>query len=72
VQNALTQPLRQRAARENDGDYLSMWSGQGAPLSRTREAGLGAGQIVDALDAEWRALLSKLLSTPPGKLSHDS
>ena len=66
VQNALTQPLRQRAARENDGDYLSLWSGQGAPLSRTRTRndGLGAGQIVEALDAEWRAVL--------GKLSHAS
>jgi nitronate monooxygenase len=63
VQNALTQPLRQRAARANDGDYLSLWSGQGAPLSRTREAGLGAAQIVAALDAEWRAVL--------GKLSHE-
>ncbi|WP_322031805.1 nitronate monooxygenase [Paraburkholderia sp. J76] len=60
VQNALTQPLRQHAARENDGDYLSLWSGQGAPLSRTREAGLGAGQIVEALDAEWRDVLGKL------------
>ncbi|MEM5318544.1 nitronate monooxygenase [Paraburkholderia sp. JHI869] len=60
VQNALTQPLRQRAARENDGDYLSLWSGQGAPLSRTREAGLGAAQIVAALDAEWRIVSGKL------------
>ncbi|MEX3999659.1 NAD(P)H-dependent flavin oxidoreductase [Paraburkholderia sp. EG285A] len=72
VQNALTQPLRQRAARENDGDYLSLWSGQGAPLSRTREAGLGAAQIVAALDAEWRALLGKLFSERPRKLSHDA
>lgn len=64
VQNALTQPLRQRAARENDGDYLSLWSGQGAPLSRTREDGLGAAQIVEALDAECRGVL--------GKLSHAS
>jgi nitronate monooxygenase len=60
VQNALTQPLRQRAARANDGDFLSLWSGQGAPLSRAREAGLGAAQLVDALDAEWRAALGKL------------
>lgn len=66
VQNALTQPLRQRAARENDGDYLSLWSGQGAPLSRMREDGLGAGQIVDALDAEWRAVLGKLTHASSG------
>ncbi|MEX3950208.1 NAD(P)H-dependent flavin oxidoreductase [Paraburkholderia sp. EG287B] len=72
VQNALTQPLRQRAARENDGNYLSLWSGQGAPLSRTREAGLGAAQIVAALDAESRALLGKLFSERLGRLSHDA
>jgi nitronate monooxygenase len=60
VQNALTQPLRQRAARANDGDFLSLWSGQGAPLTRAREADLSAAQLVDALDAEWRATLGKL------------
>ncbi|MBB2927208.1 NAD(P)H-dependent flavin oxidoreductase [Paraburkholderia silvatlantica] len=72
VQNALTQPLRQRAARENDGDYLSLWSGQGAPLSRRREAGLGARQIVEALDAEWRTLLGKLPGNVSGNPSHES
>jgi nitronate monooxygenase len=60
VQNALTQPLRQRAARANDGDFLSLWSGQGAPLARSRAADLGAAQLVDALDAEWRATLVHL------------
>lgn len=60
VQNALTQALRQRAAQANDGDYLSLWSGQGAPLSRAREAGLGAAQLVEALDREWRAALASL------------
>lgn len=59
VQNALTQALRQRAARANDGDYLSLWSGQGAPLARLREADLGAAQLVDALDAELRATLHR-------------
>ena len=60
VQNALTQPLRQRAARENDGDYLSLWSGQGAPLSRARVADSSAAQVVEALDSEWRATLGTL------------
>ncbi|WP_321841096.1 NAD(P)H-dependent flavin oxidoreductase [Paraburkholderia bannensis] len=60
VQNALTQELRQRAARANDGDWLSLWSGQGAPLSRVREAGIDAAQLVAALDAEWRAALRSL------------
>lgn len=55
VQNALTQPLRQAAARANDGDYLSLWAGQGAPLARRRGDALTTAQLVDALDAEWRA-----------------
>jgi nitronate monooxygenase len=55
VQNALTQPLRQAAARANDGDYLSLWAGQGVPLARRRAAALTTSQLVDALDAEWRA-----------------
>ncbi|MGY6238951.1 NAD(P)H-dependent flavin oxidoreductase [Burkholderia ambifaria] len=58
VQNALTQPLRQAAARANDGDYLSLWAGQGAPLARRRDAALTTSQLVDALDAEWRAIVA--------------
>ncbi|KAB0648651.1 nitronate monooxygenase, partial [Burkholderia territorii] len=48
--------LRQAAARANDGDYLSLWAGQGAPLARRRDAALTTSQLVDALDAEWRAM----------------
>lgn len=55
VQNALTQPLRQAAARANDGDYLSLWAGQGAPLARRRGDALTTSQLVAALEAEWRA-----------------
>ncbi|WP_455732329.1 nitronate monooxygenase, partial [Burkholderia stabilis] len=55
VQNALTQPLRQAAARANNGDYLSLWAGQGAPLARRRGDALTTSQLVAALDAEWRA-----------------
>ncbi|AOK28419.1 MULTISPECIES: NAD(P)H-dependent flavin oxidoreductase [Burkholderia] len=58
VQNALTQELRQAAARAGDGEYLSLWSGQGAPLGRRRGAAQTAAQLVDALDAEWRAAIS--------------
>jgi nitronate monooxygenase len=55
VQNALTQELRQAAARADRGDYLSLWSGQGAPLGKRRRPGIGAAELIDALDAEWRA-----------------
>lgn len=69
VQNALTQELRQHAARANDGDYLSLWSGQGAPLARRREANLSAAQLVDALDAELRATLGRFERCAAGESS---
>ncbi|HEV3424684.1 MAG TPA: nitronate monooxygenase [Paraburkholderia sp.] len=56
VQNALTQELRQAAGRVNNGDYLSLWSGQGAALGQKRGEGLGAAELVGQLDAEWRAV----------------
>lgn len=60
VQNALTQELRQAAARADRGDYLSLWSGQGAPLGRTRGADLSVARLIDALDAEWRAAVLRM------------
>jgi nitronate monooxygenase len=66
VQNALTQELRQAASRAGDGDYLSLWSGQGAPLGRKRDEALGAAQLVAQLDTEWRdaaARIGALLDT---------
>jgi nitronate monooxygenase len=39
---------------------LSLWAGQGAPLTRNRRFGCGAAEIIDALDAEWRAALHRL------------
>ncbi|WP_206950761.1 NAD(P)H-dependent flavin oxidoreductase [Trinickia acidisoli] len=60
VQNALTQELRQAAARADRGDYLSLWAGQGAPLLRGRRPGCGTAELIDALDAEWRAASSRV------------
>lgn len=60
VQNALTQELRQTAGRANDGDYLSLWAGQGGPLGRQRREGLTAAELVDQLHDEWRAVLAKI------------
>ncbi|MDE1181468.1 nitronate monooxygenase [Paraburkholderia sp.] len=58
VQNALTQGLRQSASRAENGDYLSLWSGQGAPLARKRPDGIGAAALVALLDREWRDVVS--------------
>lgn len=47
VQNRLTQPLRQAAARKGDPQVLSLWAGQGVGLAR----GGQAGRLVEAI---WR------------------
>ncbi|WP_144111192.1 NAD(P)H-dependent flavin oxidoreductase [Paraburkholderia sp. BCC1886] len=54
VQNALTQELRQSAARAQNSDYLSLWAGQGAALGQRREAGLSATELMKRLEQEWR------------------
>lgn len=68
VQNALTTELRQHASRANDGDYLSLWSGQGAPLGRKRDAGLGAAELVAALEGELNAVFAKLTGVSAGSV----
>ncbi|WP_252346188.1 nitronate monooxygenase family protein [Paludibacterium sp. B53371] len=53
LQNALTAPLRQAAARQGRADEQSLWAGQGVAMARA----MPAGALVRRLDAEWRALL---------------
>ena len=48
IQNMLTGPLRQAAAKANRPEYLALWAGQAASLSR----GLPAAQLVAALTEE--------------------
>jgi nitronate monooxygenase len=60
VQNALTQELRQTASRAENGDYLSLWSGQGAPLGRARREGLGAAELMSQLEREWREATARV------------
>ncbi|WP_153098882.1 NAD(P)H-dependent flavin oxidoreductase [Paraburkholderia hayleyella] len=65
VQNALTQELRQTAGRTDNGDYLSLWSGQGVPLGQKRPLNIPAALLVNQLDAEWRVIAAKI-----GALNH--
>ncbi|NKJ47172.1 nitronate monooxygenase [Burkholderia sp. SG-MS1] len=60
VQNALTQELRQSAGSAQNADYLSLWSGQGAPLVRARREDLGAAELVTQLEQEWRAATARI------------
>jgi nitronate monooxygenase len=60
VQNALTQELRQSAGRAGNGDYLSLWSGQGAPLGRARREDIGAAELMRQLEQEWREATARI------------
>lgn len=53
IQNALTQPLRQAAARAGRPEFLSLWAGQGVNKVRT----LGAAELVATLWAETKEAL---------------
>lgn len=55
VQNALTGPLRQAAAKANRPEFLALWAGQAASLSR----GLPAAQLIAALREETIAILQR-------------
>ena len=48
IQNALTQPIRQAAAKAGRGEYLSLWAGQGAAMGR----GIPAAELFAALVRE--------------------
>jgi nitronate monooxygenase len=54
VQNALTTPIRQAAAKANRPEFLSLWAGQGVRLSRS----LPAAALVAALVQETTAVLN--------------
>ena len=55
IQNALTRPIRQAAAKANRPEFMSLWAGQAAGMSR----GLPAAELVAALVKETIAALSR-------------
>ena len=57
VQNALTTEIRQAAGKANRMEFVSLWAGQAAGLSRMRAPGIGAAELVAQLDAETQAAL---------------
>lgn len=48
AQNKLTGPLRQASAKAGKADFVAMWAGQGAAMSRS----LPAAQLIDTLEKE--------------------
>lgn len=55
-QNALTRPMRTAATAAGQGEYLSLWAGQGVGLARRQSA----AELVEALVAETEAAISRL------------
>ena len=60
VQNALTRDIRTAAARAGDRECLSLWAGQGVPMSRA----LPAADLVHQLIEETEAALAHLANLP--------
>jgi nitronate monooxygenase len=58
AQNRVTGPLRQASGKAGRPDFVAMWAGQAAPLSRA----LPAAQLVQALEAETLAALKAVSS----------
>ena len=56
AQNMLSGPLRVAAAKAGNADFVSMWAGQAAPLSRE----LSAAQLVIALEHETLEALARV------------
>jgi nitronate monooxygenase len=56
VQNALTGEIRKAAAAANRPEYMSLWAGQAAGLSRARRLGIGAAELVALLVQETQAI----------------
>ena len=55
-QNALTRPMRTAATAAGQGEYLSLWAGQGVGLARRQSA----AELVEVLVAETEAAISRL------------
>ena len=58
AQNSLTGPLRAAAAKSGNADFVALWSGQAAALSRE----LSAAELIDALCDELRETVERLSS----------
>ena len=56
LQNVLTQPLRQAAARQGRAELLSLWAGQGVRLARRQAAATLIARLVHETEAVVRRL----------------
>jgi len=59
LQNNLTRPLRELASQQGISDYMALWAGQAASLSK----GISAATLIQTLAKDVRQLLHKLCKT---------
>jgi nitronate monooxygenase len=56
LQNMLTRPMRNAAAKQGRSEYLSLWAGQGVRMARRQSARDLIARLVDETDATLRRL----------------
>jgi len=56
LQNALTRPVRNAAAKQGRGEYLSLWAGQGVRLARRQAAADLIARVAEETEAVVRRL----------------
>ncbi|MGH9358159.1 MAG: NAD(P)H-dependent flavin oxidoreductase, partial [Terriglobia bacterium] len=56
LQNALTRPLRNAAAKQGRPEYLSLWAGQGVRLARRQSAAALVARLANETEAAVRRL----------------
>jgi nitronate monooxygenase len=56
LQNAVTRPMRNESARQDNSEYLSLWAGQGVRLTRRTSA----AELIMQLTDEIRSAIAKL------------
>jgi nitronate monooxygenase len=59
LQNMLTRPMRTAAAKQQRGEYLSLWAGQGVRLARRQSA----KDLINRLVEETGAAIRRLAGT---------
>ena len=59
IQNKATAARRVRASQQGDGDYMSLWAGQGYPLARR----LSAAELVRSIAEEYGRAVEHLVGT---------
>ena len=58
ILNTLTGPLRKASAKANTPDFMSLWSGQSAVMSRN----LPASELIELLVKETESVLDRLVT----------